>query len=89
MRREIRDHSGAKNVSICEINGWICSGDRRIVRASAKAEPLKSLPLSQHVDPERRLPAGRHAVYEVKILLFKGSLVDALRKVNAQRESLQ
>jgi hypothetical protein len=43
----------------------------------------------QHVDPERRLPRDARAVYEVKVLIFKGSLEDALRKVLAQREALR
>jgi hypothetical protein len=42
----------------------------------------------QHVDPEVPLPHDARAVYEVKILIFKGSLADALRKVLAQREAL-
>jgi hypothetical protein len=43
----------------------------------------------QHVDPERPLPRGSSAVYEVKVLIFKGSLEAALRKVLAQREALK
>lgn len=42
----------------------------------------------QHVDPERPLPHDSRAAYEVKILIFKGSLEDALGKVLAQREAL-
>ncbi len=43
----------------------------------------------QHVDPDVPLAAGTHAEYEVKILLFKGTLDDALRMVVAQRGSLK
>lgn len=43
----------------------------------------------QHVDPEVSLPKGVRAVYEVKILVFKGSLEDALRKVKAQSATLK
>jgi len=43
----------------------------------------------QHVDPAKPLSAGGSAVLEVKILIFKGTLEDALRKVRAQRSSLQ
>jgi hypothetical protein len=43
----------------------------------------------QHADPERPLPHAARTAYEVKILIFRGSLDDALRKALAQRESLQ
>lgn len=43
----------------------------------------------QHVDPEVPLPRGGRAAYEVKILIFKGSLDAALHKVLAQRETLK
>jgi hypothetical protein len=43
----------------------------------------------QHVDPEVPLQHDTRAVYEVKILIFKGSLSDALRKVIAQRKALR
>jgi hypothetical protein len=43
----------------------------------------------QHVDPEVRLPRNGHSAYEVKILIFKGSLEDALHKVLAQRSKLE
>lgn len=43
----------------------------------------------QHVDPERPLPHASNAVYEVKVLIFKGSLEAAMRKVLAQREALK
>lgn len=43
----------------------------------------------QHVDPQAALAPGRHATLEVKILVFRGSLSQALQKVVAQRPSLQ
>lgn len=43
----------------------------------------------QHVDPQVSLPHGRHALYEMKILIFKGSLQDALAKVSAQLNDLK
>ena len=43
----------------------------------------------QHVDPQVALPHGGHAQYEVKILIFKGSLDDALKKVVEQRSALE
>ncbi|HEY7353886.1 MAG TPA: hypothetical protein VH596_14055 [Terriglobales bacterium] len=43
----------------------------------------------QHVDPEIPLAAGGRAVSEVKILVFRGNLDDALEKVTAQRPGLQ
>jgi hypothetical protein len=43
----------------------------------------------QHVDPEVSLPHGARRVYEVKILIFKGSLQDALKKVQTQRGALR
>lgn len=43
----------------------------------------------QHVDPQVPLAAGTHAQYEVKLLIFKGSLDDALKKLSAQIASLQ
>jgi hypothetical protein len=42
----------------------------------------------QHVDPETSVAAGQKAVTEVKILVFKGGLDDALRKVRAERNTL-
>lgn len=42
----------------------------------------------QHVDPQVPLPHQSHAQYEMKILLFKGSLQDALGKVLAQVKDL-
>ncbi len=43
----------------------------------------------QHVDPERSLPPRHHVVFEIKILVLRGSLDDVLRKVEQQRGSLQ
>ena len=43
----------------------------------------------QHVDPYKPLMAGGTAQIEVKILIFKGTLEQALEKVRAQRGSLQ
>jgi hypothetical protein len=68
------------------------SADRKWVAASFARNPgnVWSNPelTCQHVDPEVPLPHGARAAYEVKILIFKGSLEDALRKVLAQREGL-
>ena len=43
----------------------------------------------QHVDPQVPLPKNGRAIYEVKILIFKGSLEDALHKLQQQRPTLQ
>jgi hypothetical protein len=43
----------------------------------------------QHVDPETSVAAGQSATTEVKILVLKGTLDDALRKVRAQRNTLR
>jgi hypothetical protein len=43
----------------------------------------------QHVDPQVPLPHGAHAQYEMKILIFKGTLQDALRKVSTQVKELK
>jgi len=43
----------------------------------------------QHVDPQKPLPAGGDAVIEVKVLIFKGTLEQALEKERAQRNSLK
>ncbi len=43
----------------------------------------------QHVDPQVSLPNGTRALYEMKILIFKGSLEDALGKVLEQRKTLR
>jgi len=43
----------------------------------------------QHVDPQIPLAVGENAAMETKILVFQGSLSDALKKVDAQRQSLK
>jgi hypothetical protein len=43
----------------------------------------------QHVDPETALAPGERAVLEVKILIFQGTLDQALKKVIAQRATLK
>jgi hypothetical protein len=43
----------------------------------------------QHVDPQSPLEPGQHAVLEVKILIFRGTLEQALQKVIAQRSGLK
>jgi hypothetical protein len=43
----------------------------------------------QHVDPETSLAPGQTAVLERKILIFQGSLDEALQKVVAQRNTLK
>jgi hypothetical protein len=43
----------------------------------------------QHVDPQAPLAPGERAVLEVKILIFRGSLSEALQKVIAQRNALK
>lgn len=43
----------------------------------------------QHVDPETSLAPGQLAVLEVKILIFQGSLDQALQKVISQRNTLK
>jgi hypothetical protein len=69
------------------------SEDRTWVAASFAREPgnIWSNPelTCQHVDPDVPLPHNGHAAYEVKILIFNGSLEDALRKVLVQRNNLQ
>jgi hypothetical protein len=42
----------------------------------------------QHVDPERPLPARAKVEWDVKILIFRGSLEQVLEKVKSQRLSL-
>jgi hypothetical protein len=68
------------------------SEDRTWVAASFARDPgnVWSNPelTCQHVDPEVPLPHNGRAAYEVKILIFNGSLEDALRKVLAQRNHL-
>lgn len=69
------------------------SNDHTWVAASFSRDPgnVWSNPelTCQHVDPQVPLPHGGHAGYEMKILIFKGSLEDALRKVSKQRETLR
>lgn len=69
------------------------SEDRTWVAASFARDPgnVWSNPelTCQHVDPDVPLPHHGHAAYEVRILIFNGSLEDALRKVLAQRNNLQ
>ena len=43
----------------------------------------------QHVDPQVPLPHGAHAQYEMKILIFKGTLQDAMRKMSSQINELK
>ena len=43
----------------------------------------------QHVDPYRPLPARAKLEWDVKILIFRGSLAQALKKVEAQRPQLK
>jgi hypothetical protein len=43
----------------------------------------------QHVDPESSLAPGQRVVLEVKILIFQGSLDQALQKVISQRDTLK
>jgi len=43
----------------------------------------------QHVDPETSVAPKQKATVEVKILVFKGTLEDALQKVRAQSRTLQ
>lgn len=69
------------------------STDRNWIAASFSRDPgnVWSNPelTCQHVDPQVTLPHNAHAVYEVKLLLFKGSLQDALRIARTERSSLQ
>ena len=69
------------------------SQDRTWVAASFARDPgnVWSNPelTCQHVDPDVPLPHNGRAGYEVKLLIFKGSLEDALRKVLAQRNQLE
>jgi hypothetical protein len=43
----------------------------------------------QHVDPQSPLEPGQHAVLEVKVLIFRGTLEEALQKVISQRDGLK
>jgi hypothetical protein len=69
------------------------SVDRAWVAASFSRNPgnVWSNPelTCQHVDPQVPLPKNERAIYEMKILIFKGSLEEALHKVQEQRPTLQ
>jgi hypothetical protein len=69
------------------------SADRRWIAASFARDPgnVWTNPelTCQHVDPEVSLPHEGRAAYDVKILIFRGSLDDALKKVRSQRAGLQ
>jgi len=43
----------------------------------------------QHVDPQTSLSPGQRAAIEVKLLVIRGSLDDALERAIRQRESLK
>jgi hypothetical protein len=43
----------------------------------------------QHVDPAKRLPSGGDAVIEVKVLIFRGTVEEALEKERAQKQFLR
>jgi hypothetical protein len=43
----------------------------------------------QHVDPQTSLKPEQQAILEVKILVLRGSLQDALRRAIRQRQSLK
>lgn len=43
----------------------------------------------QHVDPQTSLRSGKKAVLEVKIIILRGSLEDALQRAIRQRQSLR
>jgi hypothetical protein len=43
----------------------------------------------QHVDPQTSLPPGQRAIIELKMLVIRGSLDDALERAIRQRESLK
>lgn len=69
------------------------SEDRTWVAASFSRAPFNvwSNPelTCQHVDPQVPLAANGHAEYEMKVLIFQGSLEDALAKVTKQRGLLK
>jgi hypothetical protein len=66
-------------------NKWIVSSFTRTV-GNVWSNPDLTC---QHVDPEASLPPGGQAVLEVKILIFQGTLDQALKKVVAQRDTLK
>ena len=43
----------------------------------------------QHVDPQTSLSPGQRATIELKMLVIRGSLDDALQRAIRQRESLK
>jgi hypothetical protein len=43
----------------------------------------------QHVDPQTSLAPNQRAVLEVKVLIFQGSLDQALQKAISQRSTLK
>ena len=69
------------------------SADKTWVAASFARDPgnVWSNPelTCQHVDPQVALPRHATASYELKLLLFRGSLGQALQKAQAQRPTLQ
>jgi len=69
------------------------SNDGQWVAASFSRDPgnVWSNPelTCQHVDPQVPLAHGGHAQYEMKILIFEGSLQNALAKVSAQVNGLK
>jgi hypothetical protein len=69
------------------------SEDRTWVAASFARDPgnVWSNPelTCQHVDPEVSLPRHGHVAYDVRVLIFRGALDEALRKVLAQRKELE
>ncbi len=69
------------------------SADKTWVAASLARDPgnVWSNPelTCQHVDPQVALPAHGKASYELKLLLFQGSLEQALQKAQAQRFGLE
>ncbi len=69
------------------------SADKSWVAASFARDPgnVWSNPelTCQHVDPQVSLPKHANASYELKLLLFKGSLDQALQKAKTQRFQLE
>ena len=69
------------------------SVDHKWVAASFSRDPgnVWSNPelTCQHVDPQVSLPKGRTAFYEVKLLIFKGTLQEALTKFTQQQPLLK
>jgi hypothetical protein len=69
------------------------SEDRKWIEASFARDPgnVWTNPelTCRHVDPEVKLAHGARAAYEVKVLIFEGSLDAALNKVLSQRNGLE